>query len=204
MWLSIKALLLIVVAIGSGLATALNAVFGPRARARKRLRSAPRELTDGAAVTLTGVVRAKAAMVTAPLSGREVVAFSAMARIYAGSGRSREVVDRVHQQQMVDFVLDTADGPVEIEAARAELELPPEPIIPRKLAREQAFLAAAGCTASARDVGFDEIAIMPGATISVHGVVRIEAAPSEDYRATSTRIVLSSHPAHTLTIGRPL
>ena len=179
-------------------------LYGPRARARKRLRDAPRELTDGAVVTLTGVVRAKGEMLTAPLSGREAVAFSSTARIYAGEGYYRHLADSFHQQQMVDFVLETKDAIVEIESAAAELEYAPEPLIPRKIEREQAFLRAAGSNVHARSASFDEVVIAPGMKISIQGVVRIEIAGAESYRETGKRIVLAGHPAHPLTIGRPI
>jgi hypothetical protein len=102
-------------------------------------------------------VRAKGDTVTAPLSGRQAVAFSSTARLYEGDGHYRRVVDQFHDQHMVDFVLETKDGFVEVEAAHAELEYAPEPLIPRKIEREQAFLTRAGCKRSARDDGFDEI-----------------------------------------------
>jgi hypothetical protein len=114
------------------------------------------------------------------------------------------MVDQFHQQETVDFVLETKDGLVEIEATRAELVYAPEPLIPRKIDREQAFLTRAGSNASARNGGFDEVVIEPGMKISVHGVVRIEVAGGDSYREPGKRIVLSGHPAHPLTIDRPI
>jgi hypothetical protein len=204
MFVGAKLVFLLLFGLASAIGGVHTAFFGRRAQARKRLRSAPRELTDGAVVTLTGVVRAKGEMVTAPLSGRQAVAFLSTARVYEGDGRYRRVVDQFQQHEMVDFVLETKHGMVEIEAAKAELEYAPEPLIPRKIEREQAFLSRAGCNRSARDGGFDEVVIEPGMKVSVHGLVRIEAAPSDDYREAGKRIVMSGHPAHPLTIGRPV
>ena len=191
-------------ALVSAVGGAHRALFGPRAQARKRLRNASRELTDGAVVTLTGVVHAKGDTMTAPLSGRQAIAFSSTARVYEGAGRHRKLVEQYHQQETSDFVLETKDGRVEIEAGGAEIAYAPEPLIPRQLEREQAFLAKAGSDARARDGGFDEVVIEPGMKISVHGVVRIEVAGGESYREAGKRIVLSGHPAHPLTIGRPI
>jgi len=200
----VKVVFLLCFALVSAVGGVHRALFGPRAQARKRLRTASRELTDGSVVTLTGVVRAKGDTMTAPLSGRQAVAFASSARLYDGVGRHRRIIDEFQQQEAVDFVLETKDGLVEIEATRAELAYAPEPLIPRKLDREQAFLTKAGCNVSARNGGFDEVVIEPGMKISVHGVVRIEVAGADSYRETGKRIVLSGHPAHPLTIGRPI
>src|SRR5690242_811930 len=89
--------------------------YGPRAAARRRLRSASRELVDGSVVTLTGTIAA-VETIEAPLSGRTVVAFATSARIYAGSGRSRRVVDEVFALDAKDFILETKDGRVHVEA----------------------------------------------------------------------------------------
>jgi hypothetical protein len=201
-----KLLIVMGVAVVSGVAAILNALYGPRAQARKRLRAAPRELTDGAVVTLTGVVRAKGAMLTAPLSGKQVVAFSAMARIYELQGRHKVVVDQIAQRQFVEFFLDTKDGPVLVDATTVELEFPPEPLIPRKIEREQAYLETCGHgEKAARNAGFDEAVIVPGMKVSVHGAVRVEVAQGEaGYRETGKQIVLAPPPGLPLTIGRPV
>jgi hypothetical protein len=204
MYVGVKLIFFVCFALVGAVGGVHRVLYGPRAQARKRLRNASRELTDGAVVTLTGVVRAKGETLTAPLSGREAVAYSSAARTYAGEGRYRQLADSFHQQQMVDFVLETKDALVEVEAATAVIEYAPEPLIPRKIEREQAFLRAAGSNVHARSAGFDEAVIAPGMTISVLGVVRIEAAPGENYRETGKRIVLAGHPAHPLTIGRPI
>lgn len=194
--------------IGFGIVAAIGgihtALFGRRAQARKRLRGAPRELVDGAVVTLTGTVAATSTL-TAPLSGRTVVAFASSARIYEGHGRQRRVVDRLIEVEMVDFVLETREGAIHVEGVNPELEYAPEPLIPRKIDREQTFLRAHGRSVHARDAGFDEVAIEPGMKISVHGALRVEATPGEaTYRETARKIVLAAPPGHPLTIGRPV
>lgn len=201
-----KLLMLLAVGLASGVGAVLNALYGPRARARKRLRDASRELKDGAVVTLTGVVRANGATLTAPLSGREVVAYRSAGRIFVGDGRFRRLDAEVWQQDSVSFVLETKEAAVTVEADTVALEYAPEPLIPRKVALEQQFLAANGHPrASMRDTGFDEVAITPGLEISVHGVVRIEIVGGDgDYREAGKKVVLAGHPAHPLTIGRPV
>lgn len=203
---AIKFLILVGVGLMSAAAAILNALYGPRAQARKRLRQASRPLTDGAVVTLTGVVRAKDETLTAPLSGKPAVAFASMARIYEYQGRSKKLVDRIGQQQFVDFILETKDGPVMVDATSVEIEFPPEPLIPRKLEREQAYLETYGRgEKAARNAGFDEAVIAPGMKVSVHGAVRVEVAQGEaTYRETGKRIVLAPPPGLPLTIGRPV
>lgn len=202
-----KLLALIIVAIGSVVATIHHALFGPRAQARKRLKQASRELTDGAVVTLTGKVVAKTKVIQGPLSGREGVAFSACARIYATRGRmgSGDIAHEIVDAMMVEFELDTQDGKIVVLDSKLVVEFPPEPIIPRKIEREQRFLLDHGHDVNAGDAGFDEVIIRPGMKVSVHGAVHVEAAPGESsYRETGKRIVLTAPPGHPLTIGRPV
>ena len=204
----IKLILLLLAAVGSMIGGVHAAFFGPRAKTRKRLRNATRELVEGAVVTLTGTVRAKGDLVTGPLSGREGVAFLASARIYGPAThhmRSRPIVDHVQRQEAHEFVLETKDGPIEIEPGEALIEYTPEPLIPRKIEREQAFLRAAGSNVHAKDAGFDEVVIQPGMKISVLGAVHFEVAPGDGgYRETGRRVILSAPPDHPVTITRPI
>lgn len=202
-----------VVVIGSVSAAIHRALFGPRAQARKRLKEASRELTDGAVVTLTGKVVALKQLIEGPLSGREGVAFSSRARLYnevrsvtvRGRIGARPVAQEITEALMVEFELDTADGKVVIADSALVIEFPPEPIIPRKIDREQKFLLDHGYDVSAGDAGFDEIIIKPGTRVSVHGAVHFEAVPGESgYRETGKRVVLTAPPGHPLTIGRPV
>ena len=190
----------------SGLATAIHAaVLGPRAKARKRLRQASRELVDGAVVTLTGKVVARSKVLEAPLSGRDGVAFSSNARIYT-TKRPPAIAAQIDEAMMVEFELETKDGKLVVSEGDVVIEFPPDPIIPRKIEREQRFLDAHGYGhVHAGSVGFDEVVITAGMKISVHGAVRVEAAPGEaTYRETGKKIVLAAPPGHPLTIGRPV
>lgn len=181
-----------------------TAIYGPRAKARKRLREASRELVDGAVVTLTGTIAAVETL-EAPLSGRTVVAFASNARIYEGVGKHRRLVEEVFEVESKDFILETKDGLIHVESTKPALALPAEPLIPRKIELEQRYLVERGKTAHARDAGFDEIVITAGMKVSVHGAVRFEAVPGEaTYRETGKKIILSAPPGHPLTIGRPL
>lgn len=204
----IKLIILLVASIGSMVGGIHAAFFGPRAKARKRMREASRELVEGAVVTLTGTVRAKGDLVTGPLSGRAGVAYFSIARIYGPAThhmRSRPIVDQLQRREIREFVLETKDGPIEVEPGDALIEYAPEPLIPRKIEREQAFLQASGSAVHAKDAGFDEVVIQPGMKISVHGAVHFEAAPAEaGYRETGRRVILSAAPDHPVTIGRPV
>lgn len=190
----------------SGLTAALHAaVLGPRARARRRLREASRELVDGAVVTLTGTVVARSKLIEAPLSGRDGVAFSSSARVYT-QGKPPTLVAQITDAMMVEFELVTKSGKIVVEDSVLLIEFPPEPIIPRKIEREQRFLDEHGYPhIHAGTAGFDEVVITAGMKISAHGAVRFEAAPGEStYRETGKKIVLTAPPGHPLTIGRPV
>lgn len=204
----VKLVLALLFGVGSVVGGVHTAFFGARAKARKRLRRASRELVEGAVVTLTGTVRAKGELVTGPLSGREGVAFLVTARIFGPEiqyMRSRPVVDRLQRREIREFILETKDGPIEIEPGDALIEYAPEPLIPRKIEREQAFLRASGSDVHAKDAGFDEVVIQPGMKVSVHGAVHFEVAPSDaGYRETGRRVILSAPPDHPLTIARPV
>ncbi len=110
---------------------------------------------------------------------------------------------------MVPFELETAEGIVRIEGDAADVILPPLPVIPRDLERVRRFLAAHNVSAEhAATAGIDEIAIEPGARITVQGLARVEADPASlgerGYREDApTRVTLEPHPAHPLTIGPP-
>lgn len=201
---------LVVVGVSGLAATLERALFGTRAQARRRMREAARELVDGSVVTVTGKVVAKKQLIEGPLSGRDGVAFSATARIYTPmrSGRigSRAVSKEITEALMVEFELETPDARVVVVDSELVVEFPPEPIIPRKIEREQRFLFDHGHRdVSAANAGFDEVVIKPGMKVSVHGAVHVEIAPAEaGYRETGKRITISAPPGHPLTIGRPI
>ena len=175
-----------------------------RAAARSRLRAGAKPIADCTLVTVTGTVRARdaGALLEAPLSGRRVVYHRSAARVPLHDFSATAV-------EMIPFELETADGIVHVEGDAAEVVLDPAPVTPRDLERVRRFLAVHGASAEhAFTAGVDEIAIEPGARISVHGLARIEADPSgageRGYReGAPARVTLEPHAAHPLTLGPP-
>jgi hypothetical protein len=188
-----------------------NALWGPRARARKRLDAGKRTtIADREIVTLTGVVRARGELLEAPLTGAPCVLYEAVGRVYSAFAdrNHREVEAEVVEQKLVPFELETADGIVLVEAESAEVELPRIPCIPRKIDRERTFLLERGQSAEQiRYAGFDELRIVPGDRIRVQGMAIVELDPGDGaergYRENAPRrIRLVPHAEHPLTIGR--
>ncbi len=209
--ISIKLLIALIggmVAAGGAIA---NALWGPRARARKRLDAGTRTtIADREIVTLTGVVRAIGELLEAPLTGLPCVLFEAVGRVYGETvGRNaRNVEAEVTEQKLIPFELVTPEGVVRVEAEHAEVELPRIPCIPRKIDRERTFLLEHGQSAEMiRYAGFDELRIVPGDKIRVQGMAIVELDPGDGaergYREDAPRrIRLVPHAEHPLTIGR--
>ncbi len=206
--LSGKLLMLVVAAVVAGVTGVTNAVFGPRARARRRLQRGARQIADREIVTLVGKVRVLDALV-APLSGRDCVAYEACGRLYEGEGRSRMLSRQVVDAQMTTFELVIGDDIVTVEGERAEIALPLVPVIPRKLEREVRFLQAHEVPVElVTHGGFDEAVVENGDTIAVQGMAIVELAShstsERGYRdAPPQRVRLVAHTDHPLTIGKP-
>ena len=195
---------LIVALVVVGVRAVGVALWGPRARARRRLRGAPKVLVDGATVTLEGLVRASAPLLEAPLTGRACVLYRVRCLISERRGNRRVVIHHLVDDRMVPFVLETLHGPVLVDEGVIELELSTAPIVPRDLDREAAFLRAHGHGKRTLDlVSFEELAIEPGRAIAAHGVVIVEPDPDPQaagYRDASYRVRLVAQPP--LTFGR--
>lgn len=194
----------VVVAVGA----VTNALWGPRAQARKRLARGTSAIADRQIVTLTGTVRAVGELLVAPLSGKRCVVYQSTGQLFDYSARFKTVIDQFADDAMVPFVLETTAGSVLVDATRPDLELPSYPLIPRNLEREISFLAAHDRPRSVRDMGFEEVVVEPGDRVAVQGMVMIEADPSSaadrGYRDDAPRkIRLIAHANHPLTIGRP-
>lgn len=209
--IGVKAILVFATMMVAAAGAVGNALWGPRARARKRLDAAKRTtIADHEIVTLTGVVRAIGGMLEAPLTGIACVLYEAVGRVYGEKvGRNaRDVEATVIEQNLVPFDLETAEGLVRVEAARAEVEMPRIPCIPRRIDRERTFLLEHGQSVEMiRYAGFDELRIVPGDKIRVQGMAIIDADPSatteSGYRdGGPRRIRLVPHADHPLTIGR--
>jgi hypothetical protein len=204
-----KAIVAIVAMFVAGFGAVVNAFWGPRARARRRLDRARRTtIADREIVTLTGVVRAVGEPLTAPVSGKPCVVYEASARVYGDDARhnTRDLLGEFAEARMLAFDLETDGGLVRVEGENAELELSPVPIIPRKLDRELAFLRANGWSSEQlRNAGFDEVRVEPGDKIRVQGMAIVEldpSAPEGGYRDGSRKVRLVAHEGHPLTIGR--
>ena len=206
-----KLIAVICTAVVAGFGAIGNALWGPRARARKRLDGGKRTtVADREIVTLTGRVRARGELLEAPLTGTPCVLYEAVGRVYSGAvhRNSRDLEAEVVEQKLVPFELETADGIVLVECETAEVELPRLPCIPRKIDRERAFLVERGQSAEQiRYAGFDELRIVPGDKIRVQGMAIVEQDPTatdeRGYREDAPRrIRLVPHAEHPLTIGR--
>ncbi|MEO7092632.1 MAG: hypothetical protein ABI175_05235 [Polyangiales bacterium] len=209
--IGIKAILIFASLIVAGAGAVGNALWGPRARARKRLDAATRTtIADHEIVTLTGVVRAIGELLEAPLSGKRCVLYESVGRVYGETvGRNaRNVEAEVTEQKLIPFDLETPEGVVRVEAEQAEVEMPRIPCIPRRIDRERTFLLEHGQSAEMiRYAGFDELRIVPGDKIRVQGMAIIDADPrpsgESGYReGAPQRIRLVPHADHPLTIGR--
>jgi hypothetical protein len=207
----------VIVAFAGSLVTAAAAIWGPRARARRKalraLRSGSPTLADHSLATVTGKVRPAATALTAPLSGRRCIAYRAVARIYETRasrvslvGQKRNLIAEIAEARMVSFELDTVHGIVIVDGDEPNLVVPAVPVIPRKIGREGSFLAAHGTSPhETRTAGFDEVIVEPGDKISVHGLVVVEADPNVgNYREVGQRYRIIADPDHPLTIGAPV
>ncbi|MEO8703725.1 MAG: hypothetical protein ABI867_26985 [Kofleriaceae bacterium] len=194
----------VIVAIGA-------ALFGTRARARRRLAVGGTNLEEGAIVTITGTVRLlDGAVLTAPLSAQACVAYTVRAierkttRTVVGAVGALVPV-AVGESKLVPFALVLADRTVIVDGTEAELVLPVYPIIPRKLEREHAFLRAHGISAElVQQHAFEEVKVVAGDKVSVQGmVVAVVDRTAETIRAPGIELRLVAYEDHPLTIGEP-
>jgi hypothetical protein len=114
-------------------------------------------------------------LLVAPLSGAPCVLHRSHARVVANEGHVEhdEAVEAASR-----FAIDTPTGRVIVEEAPA-LAIGASPVIPRDEQRELALLARLGIPLHVhRYAGFDEIALRPGTTIVIRGMVKIELDPS--------------------------
>jgi hypothetical protein len=203
-----KVLVLIVVVAGTVVATlaaAVRALVNANAaiRLRRQIRAAPQQIADLSIVTLTGTVRLEGEPLIAPLSGRPCVFHRSTVRTYRpGARRNSRILDGEHTRvELVPFVLVTREGDALVDGDHAEVPGAGRAIIPRKIALERKFLAEYAPDKNARGSGFEEVVIVPGTTISVHGVARVEVEPAEaGYRETATRVRLVAGSGQPLTI----
>ena len=179
------------------------------ARLRRLLRSGAAVPVDGAPVTLRGEVRAIGELLHAPLSGTPCVAQRSTARVRGNlahrTGRNRAILGDHVGFSMVDFALRAADCEVIVSGPWAELELRPRAVRASDDARLEAFLESHQVYRPASRATFEEIVIVPGQTIIVHGIARFEisgsAAGERGFRDAPTQIRIVGDEQHPLTIS---
>lgn len=182
---------MLALALAAGSAAAgIGRRFTERARARRQLRMRA-VLGPGAAegehVRVSGVVRVYERSVTAPLSGRACVAYRARAKIMMMNVKRRmpkASVSPPESSLAVPFLLDRgAEGMVVVDGPHALFDVPSIKLGAADGERGRAFLAVHGFT-SAQNVTarFDEVAIEPGMSVTVAGVLMKDVAlePSAD------------------------
>lgn len=209
--ITFKGLALVIGALVAAGGAVGNALWGPRAQARRRLREGSAKLADREVVTLTGTVREAGDLLEAPLSGRRCVLYQAIGHVkeLQSGDRYAKSIGEIVEHEMVAFDLDIGDAVVRVEGNAAELELPPIPLMPRKLEREVGLFQRHGYQAAlTRTSSCGEVVVVPGDRVAVQGMAIIELDPSSPdergYRENAPRkIRLVAHEAHPLTIGRP-
>jgi len=204
-WIFPTALISFVIGCWQAAKAVHHRVLGPQARARRRLARGTATIADRAIVTLTGTVRAPAGALTAPLSGRECVAYHATASLYDLLHHARVPVATLEEHRMTGFELEHDGTVVLVHGDRAELDQLPAPLIPRDLELERAFVVRHGHPAErARHGGFEEATIAAGDRVRVQGLAMIEADPMGErgYRDGVGQVRIVGHPAHPITIGR--
>jgi len=151
-----------------------------RVRARRRIARGSRELEDNALVTLRGTVHPLGSLLVAPVLGTSCVAHRTEARVYDPNARSqgRRPVTTHARTELVRFELRCAAGNVLIEGDRVELDMRLRELRWRHVQREQAFLQGSGLPYHPDSVTCYQAVVVPGQKVTVHGVVRVEAAPA--------------------------
>jgi hypothetical protein len=174
------------VLISLAAALAFVAAMALRALLRRRAlrRSAP--LVDHELVTITGIVQPLGDTLEAALSGTRCVVHRTRARIFASRG-SVDVIGEPVELATVPFALRTPRGVVRVDAKQLELAVPPGTVIAGASERGAAFLARHDIPREQRDLAaFDEIVIVPGDTITLHGMIELArdgaAAGERGYR----------------------
>lgn len=182
-----------------------------RRRARRELRTKPvleSSTADGAVVRVTGVVRVIEPL-TAPLSGRDCVVYRS--RVDATSWLFRREARRGRHEaiRLSPFVIDRGgDGTVLVDGSHALLDLPSLTLGDGDRSRREQFLLAQGVPIrEATRARFEETIVEPGMTVSVAGLVMLDAAeePSAVERhfreAPPPALRLTGNADHPLAIG---
>lgn len=144
---------------------AMLASIAVLAARRRRLARSP-QLREGTRVTISGVVQAPATL-EAALSGRPCVMYRSRARVLV----HERLISEPREVDIAPFVVATRHGEIRVDVRELALEVAPERIVDP--AGTLAFRARHAIPARAA-AAFDEIAIEPGAKVTLCGVVAIE------------------------------
>ena len=158
------------VAAAGGIAEAVR-----RSRARRRVAAGSVVLGDHVLVTITGYASEVGPALAAPLTGRRCLAYCARAHVYEpGARRAGRPLVTVHARtELAGFELQGPAGAVRVEGSQVELAMRPRKV-PRDHARQQAFVAGFGLPYQPDLISFDEIVVLPGQLVTVHGIARLE------------------------------
>ena len=182
-----------------------------RHRARRELLSKPAlesSTTDGDVVRVTGVVRAIETL-TAPLSRRDCVVYRSRIDVrnfvFRGAAR-RGQRETIH---VAPFVIDRgAEGMVLVDGSHALLDLPPVKLDDNdQMGREQFLLTHGIPIREAVRARFEETIVAPGMTVSVAGLVMLDAADESSAaerhfrEAPPPALRLTGNADHPLAIG---
>lgn len=161
--------------------------------------------TEGEIATVRGKVRGIGDLLEAPLSGIPCVAYSAFVRVneIGVMQWGNQLVTKVTDRRVVPFELETCDGVIYIDEPEVELALRVRPIIPRRLERERAFLAAhAAIGIDIRTSSFEERRVEPGMVVAVRGLALVDVDPITErgFRDAPSRRRIVPHDTTPLTI----
>lgn len=182
-----------------------------RRRARRELLSKPvldPSTADGAVVRVTGIVRAIEPL-TAPLSGCECVVYRSRADATSWLVRREARRGRHEAIRLSPFVIDRGDqGTVLVDGTHALLDLPALALGNGDRSRREQFLLSQGVSIrEAPRARFEETIVAPGMTVSVAGLIMLDAAdePSAVERhfreAPPPALRLTGNAEHPLAIG---
>ena len=182
-----------------------------RRRARRELLSKPLldpDTADGAVVRVTGIVRSIEPLM-APLSGRECVVYRSRADATSLLFRREARRGRHEVIRLSPFVIDRGEqGTVLVDGTHALLDLPALALGDGDRARREQFLLLQGVPIrEAVRARFEETIVAPGMTVSVAGLIMLDAAEESSTierhfrEAPPPALRLTGNAAHPLAIG---
>ncbi len=165
---------------GGGLLVAMLGVAWWRTERRRRDLAKSPPLVEGEVVTLSGTVRPADSTLEAPLSGKRCVVYRTHARVFSRASVPRLLAEPF-ELETVPFMLETPRGTVRVDAPALQVAVTPETAVGVAPERIAAFLDRHRVELR-EGIVFDEIAVEPGQTATVRGVLRVrrdEASTAE-------------------------